>query len=135
MNRRDSVFCTKAGLALENQDVTAEVNSSSVDRKDTYATKFAVNVGTFTAGTFTAKLQHSDDDSIFTNCTDGETILDNGVEGNSVDLTASGSAQLGYVGLKRYVRVNLVPAGQSGTNNISVTTESKVDLFDPELPA
>ena len=98
--------------------LAADTNVASVDTKDINSVGFLVQVGAFS---FTGvnkvglKLQHSDDNSTFT---DVDAIDYEG--GAMKELSAAGDASkvhaVGYIGIKRYVRLVL---DVSGTVSVS----------------
>lgn len=110
-NLMDKIY---KALLLFPQTITATGNSASQDVKDLMSLTFLLSVGTMAfTGTdkLTVKLQESDDNSSWTDCTvangaayEDDLVLDSGTEDESL-------FALEYRGSKRYARVAYTEGG------------------------
>jgi|TARA_R110001583_G_scaffold38584_1_gene124596 hypothetical protein len=116
--------------SLINAVKTAGANGTGVDLQGFESALAVVSVGaegdTLAANlNFQVSLEHSDDNSTFTDCVQADIvdgtiaaggiwlILDGTTDGNPD--TAGGQWQVGYVGGKRYVRIVLAKTGTHST--------------------
>lgn len=88
--------------------VNGTVNGTGVDLRGFDAAVVVVAFGTVTDGTHTPSLQHSADNSIYTNCAASD------VDGTFTAATSASSntvQQVGYIGSQRYIRLVMTTAG------------------------
>lgn len=133
MIRRDMVLGHDLQNALGLTNVTATSNGVDIDRQCFYAAKINVRTHVLDGGTFTAKLQESavGGGSGYTDVSATDTIVKGDQDASSVSFTSSDDdmiKQLGYIGLKRYIRVVITAATPSGTNNFSASAEQMEDF-------
>lgn len=109
---RSGAFTTRPAASLGPDQFTAAGNGSGVDLLGYDENVLSVITGAFggTTPTATAKVQESTDNTTFTDVAD--TDLD-GVTGNPAGfaLAAASVKTIGYIGLKRFVRVTLSTVG------------------------
>jgi hypothetical protein len=79
---------------------TANVTGSSVDLRDYEAVAIEAIVGTITDGTHSLTIQHSDDGTTWVGVPSGE------LQGSFSNLASNINQEVGYIGSKRYIRVN-----------------------------
>ena len=120
MTRKDNVSFQKFLIALQPQSVTSAVNGKIIDRLGCSALAISIASGSISAGTFAFKLQHSQS-SDMSGAVDvpAEELI-----GSLVDFADTDDnlvQTIGYLGLKRYVRLICTPAGNSGSNYFSAT--------------
>lgn len=89
---------------------------ASADRQFSDSLLAIINVGAWTDGTHTFTLEESDDDTTFTAVSAAQTqgepvVVDGATDDNQV-------YKLGYLGIKRYVRVTATVTGGPGTGAI-----------------
>ena len=88
---------------------TASVTGTGVDLQGFDSALVLIDVGAWTDGSHTPKLQESDDNSTFTDVAAGD------LDGSFTAITASGNGsqvyQVGYIGKKRYIRVYVTISG------------------------
>jgi hypothetical protein len=127
---RSYVARTKIVVSIVPDQYTAATNGSGADLLGFDSNVIEVTTGAFGGTTPAAsfKIQDSPDNSTFTDCAD--TVLD-GITLNSagVALVASSVQKVGYIGLKRYVRVIL--ASVTGTTPI-IRAGANVIRTDPK---
>ncbi len=99
---------------------TASVNGASADMQNFDSAMGVWNIGLYTDGDFLAKLQESDDDSVFTDVAAAD--LD-GAYTSVDDVSKDNTTQrVGYKGNKRFFRMVITEAGASpapGTGLVS----------------
>lgn len=105
----------KNNLAVEQSiapaAATASADGSGVDLANFFGALVVITAGAWTDGTHTFEVQESDDDQSFTAVADGDLI---GTEPVVSDAdSASQVYTVGYIGMKRYVRVSVTVAGAS----------------------
>lgn len=91
---------------------TATVSGSGVDLRGFDAAMVILDIGTITDGTFTPKLQESDDNSTFSDVASAD------LEGSFTAATSSaddGVQQVGYKGDARYIRAVYTVTGSPST--------------------
>lgn len=123
---------------LHVSDVTADVNTSSFDLKDTNALALMFSVGAFAfdgSNKIALKVEHSDDDSSFTACDAAD--LDNPESANvvkTIDTAPEGDAtyMAHYRGNKRYVRAVIDVTGTVDVA-VSVNAIGGHNEFNPAL--
>ena len=86
---------------------TASVNGSGVDLRGYDSAMAEVASGAITDGSFTPKLQESDDDSSYSDVATAD------LEGSFAACSANAIQRVGYKGSKRYIRIVLTEAGAS----------------------
>ena len=109
--------------ALTIQSITTDTTTggAEIDRgsKIGESLTFFVHAGTITDGTFTPVIQHSDTSgSGFTDVADSDLI---GTEAGAAIVAADDNkvTKIGYVGAKRYVKINIVSTGTSSGGTLS----------------
>lgn len=133
MRRKDLCFGTLPTVIMAMAtDVSTTTSSTAFDRagSGTSGCKFVVNAGTLTAtaGTWTLSLTESDTiGGTYTAVAAGQ------VTGNAAVINFDDDdsvQQIGYAGLKPFVKVVLTVAGLAGgtTNGFGITCESQPDL-------
>jgi hypothetical protein len=132
MIRRDMVLGHDLQNALSLTDVTATSNGIEIDRQCFYAAKINVRAHDLNSGTFTAKLQESNTSgSGYTDVSADDTIVKGDQTASTVvfaDTEDDTIKQLGYIGLKRYIRVVITAATPVGVNNFSADAEQMEDF-------
>ncbi|MDX9690358.1 MAG: hypothetical protein EOM37_04840 [Proteobacteria bacterium] len=123
MAQRDLYHNVAATLSLSPAArVTGTANGTAADLRGFGSAVATVSFGSYTDGTHTPKLQHSDDNVTFTDATATE------LQGAFAALSGAGGANkvqnVGYIGNKRYVRVVITTTGAttgalSGANIIA----------------
>lgn len=84
---------------------TATENGVGVDLQGFDAATVVIQVGTITDGTHTLKIQESDDNSTFTDVDAADLI------GTLSNLASDTNQRIGYIGIKKYIRVVSTVAG------------------------
>lgn len=101
---RDLVSNVDAARSLSPAARNASANGVGVDLQGYDSAMAVVQFGTWTDGTHTPSLEHSDDNSAFTNC-----VTDGVQQGAFTPVSGAGGSnttqRVGYSGGKRYVRV------------------------------
>lgn len=96
---------------------TTSTNGTGVDLANYAAATVVLVNGTVTDGTHTPKIQHSDDNSSFS---DADTTTE--VSGSFTALTSSSTAgsvqEVSYIGTKRYVRCVITVSGSPSTGGL-----------------
>jgi len=131
-NRRDIVLGRDLKEAMPTTDITSATNGTEIDRQGFYAAKIIIKSDSLSAGTFTAKLQETNTSgSGFTDVAAVDVIVPGDQTASTVVFAATDDnlvKQIGYIGLKRFIRVVITPAGQSGANNLSAIAEQLSDF-------
>jgi hypothetical protein len=108
MSRLDNVNDISVAASLAPAARTATANGTGVDLTGYNAAAVVITAGTITDGTlYTFEVQESDDNATFTAVADADLI------GTEPALAASDDnavRELGYKGIKRYIRVALTGA-------------------------
>ncbi len=91
---------------------TTSVTGSTVDLRGFDSAMVQLQIGTITDGTFTPKLQESDDDSTFTDVASTDLVGSFTAATSSADDAVQ---EVGYVGDARYVRVVYTVSGGPST--------------------
>lgn len=91
---------------------TATVSGTGVDLREFDSAMAELQVGTITDGTFTPKLQESDDDSTYTDVAAADLIGSFTARTSANDGTVE---RVGYGGDKRYIRVVYTVTGSPAT--------------------
>jgi hypothetical protein len=112
MASRDLKSNISVETTLAPQARTASENGATVDLLNYEAVTFEAIVGTITDSTHNLTVQESDDGTTFTNVAAGD------LQGSFSALASNANQEVGYIGYKRYVRVNAavtnVPTGAVG---------------------
>lgn len=88
---------------------TASANGSGVDLANFNSCAVVIAAGTITDGTHTPKLQESDDNSSFSDVAAAD------LQGTFAAIATNTDQEVGYIGLKRYVRaVSTVSGATTG---------------------
>lgn len=121
MSRFDAEFGKTALVAMDYTDVTGATNGDTIDMKGRRGALFVLHGHTMAAGTFTFKLQDSDDGSTWADVAAAYVSESS----NSVAFAAASEddsvKQIGYHGFERYVRCVCTPSGASSTNYLSAS--------------
>lgn len=119
---QDQYHSIKDVAALAPQAITSntEVDGASVDRTGWEAVTFSYQVGSYSDGDFTITIQHADDDGAgspdtWADVADADLL---GTEAGAA-LSAAGIGRIGYIGGKKWVRIQV--AGASVTSGASVS--------------
>jgi hypothetical protein len=105
----------RASLAIASRTANATVNGTAVDRNvggNMHRTAMVVvHTGTITDGTHTIEVQDSDDGTTFT------AVADAFLQGTEPAIGVADDDKLfviGYIGVRRYLRVSVTTAGATG---------------------
>lgn len=105
-----------------SQSGNAAMVGAIIDRQGYGALEFAITLGTITtAGTvYTALLE----DGEASNLSDAATVIAPNLLGTAamasfVDSEVNTTKEIGYIGNKRYVRLTMTPAGNTGASTLS----------------
>lgn len=106
----------------QNQTGNTALVSDIIDLQGFNACEFAIAAGVLADAnaTFTVLVEHGDDSGL----SDAAAVADDMLLGTEADASFTfaldgGSRKIGYVGDKRYVRLTITPAGNSGDAYIS----------------
>lgn len=112
-------------------DNTAQV--VTLDRKDHLAVEFLIALGTVADAdvTFTALVEDSDDNSTYSAVADDFLLGTEAGLGLQYD-DDNKTGKIGYAGVKRYVRVTLTPANNTGNADIAILGLGGVPRVAPE---
>lgn len=120
MSRFDLGFGNTALRAMNYTDVTTTQAGTTIDLKDRRGALFILDSHTLASGTFTFKLQESDDNSTWSDV--DASYVDAAT--NSIafaDTEDNTTKQISYHGLERYVRCFCTATSPSSTNFLSAT--------------
>lgn len=113
--------------SIDPDTYDATVNGASVDRKLSDSLLAIIVVGDWTDGTHTFSLEESDDDSTFTAVAAAQVqgtnpvVVDGAADDNQ-------TYTMGYLGIKRYVRVISTVTGSPSTGAVYGATIEKSHL-------
>jgi len=95
---------------------TADAIGSTVDLRKYESAAIEAIVGTITDGTHTLTVQESDDGSTWTD------VAADDLQGSFLNLASNTDQEVGYLGSKRYIRVNVAVVGATsgGTYAVSI---------------
>lgn len=117
----NSIKTTRA-ISPVSQSGNAAMVGAIIDRQGYGALEFAITLGTITtAGTvYTALLE----DGEASNLSDAATVIAPNLLGTAamasfVDSEVNTTKEIGYIGNKRYVRLTMTPAGNTGASTLS----------------
>lgn len=98
------------------------IKGLAVDRQGFDSVEFVATLGTITTAgtTYTVEVQESDTttDGDFTAVADID-LLGTEAAASFVDSEVNTSKKIGYIGVKRYVRVKVTPAGNTGASTFA----------------
>lgn len=103
---------------LINSDTTT--NGEIIDTQNFESLEYFIQGGVVTNGTFTPELEHGDDAAL----ADAAAVPSDFILGSLSDAVVDASDEVkrvGYVGHKRYVRLNLVSAGATADGTVGAT--------------
>jgi len=111
---------------LDPDTRTADANGTGIDLQGFESATVVAQVGAegitlSSSNKIEIVLQHSDDDSTYTDVTSSTDVVDGTVDSNGIFVTLDDNAEapsihtIGYVGGKRYIRVELDYSGTHGT--------------------
>jgi hypothetical protein len=118
-------FDSAQGMSVSAAVNTGAISSSTttagniIDTQGFNSLTFILNVGTRTDGTYTLSIEHGDNAALSDTATPAADDLVGTAAGTAIS-AAQTLKKLGYVGIKRYVRVNVV--------STSVTTGATVSV-------
>jgi hypothetical protein len=92
-------------ISLASAARTASANGNGSDLKGFEGVVAVILPGTITDGTHTPKLQESDDNATFTDVAASDML------GSFVNIASNTAQKVGYIGIKRYVRLVSTVAG------------------------
>lgn len=119
MSRRDIDKDVVVSSTLLPNVRTTDATGVTVDLAGFTKAMFIAHLGTITDGTFAFDAEESDDDSTWSNIAAGDL---SGSFANGTSSADDRVQEVGYLGSKRYVRVNLVVTGSPATGGaIGVT--------------
>jgi len=95
----------KAVNSIDPDDYIASENGVSADLQGFDGAMLVFSVGTVTDGTHTPKMQESDDNATWND------VASSDQEGTLADLASDTNQQVGYLGVKQYIRAVLTVAG------------------------
>lgn len=104
-----------------SQSGNAAIVGAIIDRAGFESLEYAITLGTITTAgtTFTALLEESDDAAMSVkNAVDDAQLLGTEAAASFVDSEINTTKRLGYIGNKRYTRLTLTPAGNTGASTI-----------------
>lgn len=121
MIKFDLNFGNTALRALDYTDVTTTSSGDTIDLSGRRGALFILDSHTLAGGTFTFKLQESDDGSNWTDVADADVSTST----NAVAFLAASeddtTKQIGYHGLQRYVKCVCTATSPSSTNFLSAS--------------
>lgn len=97
-----------AALTPRSVGANGTINGSGVDLQGYDSVEFVVAAGTITDGTHAVNVQDSDDDITYAEAAAGDIL---GAEPSFAATDDNAVKQVGYVGPKRYCRIQLVSTG------------------------
>lgn len=106
-------FDSAQNMAVSTAVNTGAISSSTttagaiIDTQGYNSLTFVMNVGARTDGTYTLSIEHGDNSALSDTSTPDATDLVGTAAGTAIS-AAQSQKKLGYVGNKRYVRVNIV---------------------------
>ena len=118
MSYKDLDFGKTGSQALDLTDVSSATNGNTIDLQGKGSALFLLNAHDLNSGTFTFKLQDSDDNSTWTDV-DASWVSESANSVAFADTEDNSVKQIGYHGIERYVRCVCTPASPVGTNNLS----------------
>lgn len=101
------------GLDQTDLTATGTTNGDIVDLSGFESAVFMLSAGTITSGTYTPNIQHGDATASMSDVASGDLL---GTEAGAALASTddNGATKIGYVGMKRYVRAQVV-----ATNDVS----------------
>lgn len=105
-----------------SQSGNAAIVGAIIDHQNYGSAEYVITLGTITTAgtTYTALLEESDDSSMSVkNAVADIDLLGTEAAASFVDSEVNTSKKLGYIGNKRYTRLTLTPAGNTGASTIS----------------
>jgi len=100
----------------------AAIVGAIIDRLGFESLEYVITLGTITTAgtTYTALLEESDDAAMAVkNAVADAQLLGTETGASFVDSEVNTSKKLGYIGSKRYTRLTLTPAGNTGASTVS----------------
>lgn len=117
-------IAVKTAMAITATTGNAAISGTAIDRQGFSSVEFVASLGTITtAGTkYAIEVQESDTTTSgdFTAVADVDLLGTNASVGFDGDTEAGFVKKIGYVGIKRYVRVKVTPAGNTGASTFGV---------------
>jgi len=131
--RRDLHNTIVAENALNVSSITTNTTTagSIIDRSGSRALEFLIHSGPLTDGAYTPLIQHGDQPDLSDATAVDETDL-LGTEAEAVFVPTDDNAvkKIGYAGIKRYVRLNIVSTGVTSGGSLSaIAVKGDLDLM------
>jgi hypothetical protein len=111
----------KASRVLGPVSITSSTTTVGqiIDMKAFGALEFIIAAGSLNAGSFTPKIEHSDNSDLSGGVdVPAAELIGTIAEATFADTDDNAVKKIGYRGIKRYVRLSIVSAGASGANLI-----------------
>lgn len=113
MPNREIKSLVAPSLSLAPKARTTSENGTGVDLRDYDAASVEFSCGVLTDGTHTPSVEESDDDSSYTAVATADLL------GTLAALSSGSVQQVGYRGVKRYIRAVMTISGGPGTGAVS----------------
>ena len=126
MLRDNYSHITGVSAMASGAKVDGTVNGSGIDTIEFGSISFLVNCEAYGDGTHALKLQESDDDAVYTDCVEADVL------GFGSSVSEVGVSKLGYIGMKRYVRLVSVVSGESGSTSYGAIAVKGHGLAKPQ---
>lgn len=114
----------KTAMAITATTGNTAISGTAIDRQGFSSVEFVASLGTITtAGTkYAIEVQESDTTTPgdFTAVADVDLLGTEADVGFDGDTETGKSKKIGYIGIKRYVRVKVTPAGNTGASTFGV---------------
>jgi hypothetical protein len=114
MASRDLKSNISVATTLSPSTKTANATGSSVDLRHYEAVAIEAIVGTITDGTHALTVEHSDDESTWV------AVPSDRLQGSFANLASNQVQEIGYLGQKRYIRVNATVTGTTSGGTYAV---------------
>lgn len=112
----------KTAMAITSTTGNTAINGTAIDRQGFSSVEFVASLGTITTAgtTYAVEVQESDT----TTSGDFTKVADVNLLGSALafdgDTETGKSKKIGYIGIKRYVRVKVTPSGNTGASTFGV---------------
>lgn len=133
MNTKDlhNVIYVTSALNTTTINANGTTNGNVIDRLGFEGLEFIIQSGTLTTGTFTPLIEHGD----VANLSDAAAVDDVDLLGTESDAAFAATddnkvKKIGYVGLKRYVRLSIVGADTAAGTVSAVAAKFAGNLAD-----
>lgn len=115
---RDQKNLLKGAEVFRFQNITTDTttNGVEVDLKGFHSATFFIQAGTVTDGTYTPVIQESDTSGSYSGSVADADLI--GTEAAAAVTTTGEVTKVGYIGSKRYVRLNIASTSTSTGGNV-----------------